>query len=143
MKKLTAFGLLVMLMCSFSSRAMSWDGYHYHYRGGHYYRDAGWWGFGGFATGLAVGAYVASLPPSYETVYIDGAPYYYADGYYYQAGPSGYVVVSPPASEGQSPPVEHHAMVFILGILFGVLLLLCIGLVFKKLLMREGRTVNG
>jgi hypothetical protein len=139
MKKSIAMVLAAMLLFGFSTKAFSWDG-HYHYGGGHYYRDAGWWGFGGFMTGLAVGAYVASLPPQYETVVIGGVPYYYADGYYYQAGPGGYVVVAPPATQGQTSPGENNVMLYILGMLVGVILLLCIGLLLKKLLVREGRT---
>jgi len=130
--------LVTMLLCGLSTKAFSWEG-HYRYREGHYYRDAGWWGFGGFVTGLAVGAYVASLPPRYETVVVGGVPYYYADGYYYQAGPGGYVVVEPPAYQGQTAPAENNVMLYILGTLFGVLLLLCIGFLFKKLLVGESR----
>jgi hypothetical protein len=141
MKKPIAMLLAAMLIGGFSTKALSYEG-HYWYRGGHYYRDAGWWGLGGFFTGLAVGAYVSSLPPRYETVIIDGAPYYYADGYYYQAGPSGYVVVAPPATQGQAAPSENNVMVYLLGILFGIVMLLCIGLLLKRLLVREGRTAS-
>jgi len=128
--------LVAMVLGGLSTKAFSWEG-HYRYREGRYYRDAGWWGFGGFVTGLTVGAYVASLPPRYETVVIDGSPYYYADGYYYQAGPGGYVVVTPP--QGGSSPAGNNIMVYILGILFGILLLLGIGFLLKKLLAKEGR----
>jgi len=131
--------LIGILLCGSSAKAFSWDG-HYRYGGGHYYRDV-WWGFGGFLTGLAVGSYVASLPPAYETVVIDGVPYYYADGYYYQAGPGGYVIVAPPSGyQGQSVPTGNNAMFYILGILFGILLLLSIGFLLKKLLVREARS---
>jgi len=139
MKKLTAIALVVIILCGFSAKAFSWDG-HYRYREGRYYRDAGWWGLGGFVTGLAVGAYVASLPPQYEIIEINGVPYYYADGYYYQAGPGGYVVVTPPTSQGQAAPAGNNAMVYILGTLFGIVLLLCIGLLIKKILLREPRS---
>lgn len=141
MRKLIGVLLVAMILCGLPNSAFSWEG-HYHYRNGHYFRDAGWWGFGGFVTGLAVGAYVTSLPPRYETVFIDGVPYYYADGYYYQAGPAGYVVVSPPASQGQPGPTGN-IIVYILAILFGIVLLLCIGLLLKKLLVKEGRIANG
>lgn len=139
MKKSIAFLLVMVLLSGFSTKALSWDD-HYRYRGGHYYKDVGWWGFGGFATGLAVGAYVASLPPHYEIIFIGGVPYYYADGYYYQAGPSGYVIVAPPAPQGQTIPIENNGMPYVLGTLFGILLLLCIGLLLKKLLIRETRS---
>lgn len=135
MRKFTAIVLVAVLLGGFSTEAFSWHG-HYGYREGRYYRDAGWWGFGGFVTGLAVGAYVTSLPPRYETVVINGVPYYYWDGYYYQAGPSGYVVVAPPA--GQAAPAGNNAMVYILGTLAGIALLLGIGLLSKKLLGKEG-----
>jgi hypothetical protein len=141
MKKLTAMLLVMILLGGFSANAFSWGG-HYGYRDGHYYRHAGWWGLGGFVTGLAVGAYVASLPSGYETVVIDGAPYYYADGYYYQAGPSGYVVAVPPASQGQADPPANNVMIYILGTLFGIILLLCIGLLLKKLLVRGARPAS-
>jgi len=139
MKKLTVMVLIAMLLGGFSTQAFSWGGGHYRYREGRYYRDAGW-GVGGFVTGLAVGAYVASLPPQYDTVVIGGSPYYYADGYYYQAGPSGYMVVTPPASVGQTMPTGNNAMVYILGTLFGILLLLCIGLLLKKMFVREAKS---
>ena len=136
MKKLTTMLLVMTLLCGFSANAFSWGG-HYGYREGHYYRHAGWWGFGGLVTGLAVGAYVASLPPRYETVVIGGVPYYYADGYYYQPGPGGYVVAAPPAGQGETdPPGNNNALIYILGTLFGIVLLLCIGLLLKRLLVR-------
>ncbi len=138
MKKLTAMLLVAIVLCGLSTKAFSWE--HYRYGGGRYYRDAGWWGFGGFVTGLAVGAYVASLPPRYEVIEIDGVPYYYADGYYYQAGPGGYVIVAPPASQGPALPAGNNVMGYILGILFGVLLLLCIALLLKKFLAKEGKS---
>jgi hypothetical protein len=140
MKKLTAIVVVAMLLCGFTAKAYSWNG-HYRYREGRYYRDAGLWGLGGFVAGLTVGAYVSSLPPQYDTVVIAGVPYYYADGYYYQTGPSGYVVVTPPASQGQSPPMKNNGMFYILGTLFGILLLLCIGFLSRKLLVREGKSV--
>ncbi|MDE1920220.1 MAG: hypothetical protein KGJ09_04040 [Candidatus Omnitrophica bacterium] len=127
-------------MCGLSTAAMGWEG-HYHFRDGHYYRGAGWWGLGGFVTGLAVGAYVSSLPPRYEIIEVRGVPYYYADGYYYQAGPSGYIVVAPPPTVAvQSNPVVNNSfgndpMIYVLGTLFGLLLLAAIGLVVKKLMM--------
>jgi len=133
--------LVAIVLCGFSTKSLSWDG-HYRYARGHYYRDAGWWGLGGFVTGLAVGAYVTSLPPQYETVVIGGVPYYYADGYYYQAGPSGYVVVAPPATQGETSFPENNVMICIFGVLIGVILLLCIGLLLKKLFVREARPAS-
>jgi len=143
MKKSIILLIVAMLMCGLSSNAFSWGG-HYRYDRGRYYRDAGWWGVGGLVTGLAIGAYVSSLPPQYDTVVVSGVPYYYSDGYYYQTGPNGYVVVTPPTSQvqtqgqaqGQTAPTQNNTMVYILGTLFGILLLLCIGLSFKKLMVR-------
>ncbi|GEM_PF-3092742 len=99
MKKIIALFLAIILSSAFSTAVFARDRgghYRYHDHEGRYYRSAGWWGLGGLITGLAVGAYVASLPPRYETVIINGVPYYYCDGYYYQAGPQGYMVVAPP-----------------------------------------------
>jgi hypothetical protein len=132
MKKPITVLLMMLLLCNLSSEAFGW-GEHYHYRDGRYFSSAGWWGLGGFVTGLAVGAYVTSLPPRYETVEVAGVPYYYADGYYYQAGPNGYVVVAPPAAQGQVTGAPPSAWVYIGGTLLGILLLGCIILVLKKI----------
>ena len=88
-----------------------------------------------------MGAYVASLPPAHETVFIDGTPYYYADGYYYQTGPNGYVVVDPPAGAAQqsSAPPGANPMMYILGTLFAILLIAGIGLLLKILFTQERR----
>ncbi len=112
MKKLSAVLLTGVFLCGIPGLASSFEG-RCHFRDGHYYHEAGWWGFGGFVSGLAVGAYVASLPPRYETVYVAGAPYYYADGYYYQTGPSGYVVVAPPPTvvvQAKTSPFRREIM---------------------------------
>ena len=74
-----------------------------HGRDRHYYREGRWYrhdssGIEIAVAALALGAYVASLPPRYTTVQVQGSPYYY-DGttYYAQAqGNGGYVVVQPP-----------------------------------------------
>ncbi len=136
MRKLLIVVMTLALLGSVANDAFSWEG-HYRYREGRYYRSAGWWGLGGFVTGLAVGAYVASLPPRYETVVIAGTPYYYCDGYYYQAGPSGYVVVAPPVVQGQtqsSGTTENYGpVVYIVGTLLAVFLLAGIILVLKKI----------
>ncbi len=132
MRKVIALLLAVIVLSSLSTEAFGWGG-RYRYRDGGYYRDAGWWGLGGFVTGLAVGAYVTSLPPRYETIVISGVPYYYADGYYYQVGPGGYVVVAPPAVQGQTGTASSNGMVYILGTLFGVFLLAGIVVLLKNL----------
>ena len=136
MKKLITMLLVIIMLCSVSTEAFSWGG-HFRYREGHYYRDAGWLGLGGFVTGLTVGAYLTSLPPRYETVVVSGVPYYYADGYYYQAGPSGYVVVAPPVVQGQAnAPGSGNGMLYILGTLLAIFLLVGIVAVLKMLLVK-------
>lgn len=75
-------------------------------------------GFGRFLGGFAAGAVVASLPLGYVSLNVGGVPYYYGDGAYYQQGPSGYVVVNPPAGAAlpQPPPgsipVEANGQVY-------------------------------
>jgi hypothetical protein len=74
---------------------------HYYYRGGRWY-DSGWfWGW--FATGLAIGTIVTTLPPYYETVYVNGFPYYYYDSVCYRPYPSGYIVVPAPNTVVAAP----------------------------------------
>ncbi len=46
--------------------------------------------------GLAIGASVASPPPSYDTVAVGSTTYIYSDGIYFQPTGSNYVVVEPP-----------------------------------------------
>ena len=138
MKKLMTLLFVATLLCSFSTVAFARGG-HYQYRDGRY----SWWGLGGFLTGLAAGASVASLPRGYETVVVGGSPYYYYDGYYYRTGPVGYVVVAPPVMavpamespivQGQNNATGGNAMTYVLGTLLGVLLLAGIGLLLKSL----------
>ena len=45
-----------------------------------------------FHPGIVIGA----LPFGYNQIYVSGNPYYYYQGVYYENGPSGYVVVTPP-----------------------------------------------
>ena len=60
-----------------------WDWYGYPY-----------WGWGGLAPGYFIGSAVAT---GYQLVNVNGVPYYYANGYYYQQDSYGhYVVVNPP-----------------------------------------------
>ncbi len=55
------------------------------------------WPVGAGAAGFALGAIVGSLPSTYETVYIQGEPYYYSQGAYYApSGNEGYTIVAPP-----------------------------------------------
>ncbi len=69
---------------------------HRHYRG--YYGWGPYW---------SVGAYFNYIPDYYTTVYVDGSPYYYCDGSYFQPYSDGYMVVPPPTatpSEDQEAP---------------------------------------
>ncbi len=99
-KVLVVVVLLLAFTVSCSSNAFAWGGHgghgHYYYRGGHWYNNGWFWG--SFATGLAIGTIVATLPPYYESVYVSGAPYYYYDNIYYRPCPTGYVVVPTPAT---------------------------------------------
>lgn len=52
-----------------------------------------------------IGVVVPLLPPAYATLWIGGAPYYYANGVYYAVAPGqGYAVVAPPPGAEQAPP---------------------------------------
>lgn len=59
-----------------------------------------------FWFGYHPGMFLNVLPQGYSQIYVAGNPYYYDQGVYYQTGPSGYVVVSPPlgAIVPQPPP---------------------------------------
>ena len=84
----------------------------YYWRGSRYYFWGGVWyapGPGGFmVVGPPAGLFLTVLPPFYTTVWVGGAPYYYADNVYYQWQPNanGYVVVDPPPGADQpgAPP---------------------------------------
>ena len=104
-------GLVLVGVFLISGCAYAWPG-----SGGGWGHRGGYWGHGGYfvdgaLVGLAVGAYVASLPPSYTTVYYGNVPYYYSDGYYYQGTADGYVVVQP-AVPVQPTPVEFEPVVW-------------------------------
>ena len=65
-------------------------GYHgsYGYRYGHYgYWYGGWW--------FPWVGIIPYLPFYYQTIWIGGYPYYYADGDYYAPTDNGYMVVNP------------------------------------------------
>ncbi len=75
-------------------------GYGGGWYGGGYYAPLGWGAWTsavGFATGVVIGASVASPPPYYSTVSVDNTPYIYSDGVYLQPQGSSYVVVAPPS----------------------------------------------
>jgi len=88
----------------------------YRVGGGRYYYSGGVWyapRSGGFVViGAPIGFVVPVLPPYYNTVWVAGVPYYYANDTYYawDAAQNGYQVVDPPAgadaASTQAPPSD-------------------------------------
>jgi hypothetical protein len=83
------------------------------YYGSHYYgpRFYGSYRYGPrWYGGLALGAYVASLPFYYSTYWWGGIPYYYYDNTYYRwdSGVNEYEVVAPP-NDAQAPTETSSA----------------------------------
>ena len=86
------------------------EGRHYEVYHGHdhYYFAGGVWyaprGASFVVVAPPIGVYVPFLPPFYTTVWVGGAPFYYAnDTYYEYAGPNqGYEVVQPPSDASVS-----------------------------------------
>jgi hypothetical protein len=86
--------------------------------GGRFYYSGGVWsaarGPGFVVVGPPIGVFVPVLPPYYTTVWIAGAPYYYANDTYYTWIPeqNGYEVIDPPgvadqgATTTQPPPSD-------------------------------------
>ncbi|MGH8132546.1 MAG: DUF6515 family protein [Steroidobacteraceae bacterium] len=76
--------------------------------GGRYYYSGGIWyaarGPRFVVVGAPIGLFVPVLPPFYTTLWIGGAPYYYANDTYYlwSQAQSGYEVVDPPNDQGAS-----------------------------------------
>lgn len=55
-----------------------------------------------------IGIMIPILPPTYTTLWVSGAPYYYANGVYYATTPGqGYTVVAPPAGVEIAQPVPQ------------------------------------
>lgn len=82
-----------------------------HYSGGYHqgYHHHGYYGWGSYYPYWSIGAFVPYLPDDYTTIYVDGNPYFYGDGYYFSPYSNGYVVVPEPASAApqvQEPPEE-------------------------------------
>jgi hypothetical protein len=79
---------------------------YYPYRGGRYYPYFyyGGWGYYPWWPSFSI---VASLPLYYQTIWVGGYPYYYANGTYYAPTAGGYAIVDPPkeAVSPGSPPV--------------------------------------
>ena len=89
--------------------AISWRGARYWYHSGVWFAAAG---PGYVVARPPLGIVVPVLPPAYSTVYVGGAPYYYANDVYYVAQPAGgYMVAEPPmsASAPQTPPPAPQA----------------------------------
>ena len=69
-------------------------GNRHYYHNGNWNRN-GWFGWGAPAPILADGVMVASLPPGYTTVIVNGSPYFYGnDMYFRQMATGGFAVVT-------------------------------------------------
>ena len=83
---------------------------------GHYYYSGGVWyaprGPSYVVVAAPVGVFVPVLPPYYATVWVAGAPYYYANQTYYSWSPqqNSYQVVAPPEGDGIPAPEEGEAV---------------------------------
>jgi len=79
-------------------------GYGGRYHGGGYggYRGYRGWYYGGWWYPWAVT--IPFLPLYYQTVWVGGYPYYYADGTYYAPTSYGYMIVNPTQGTVQVPP---------------------------------------
>jgi hypothetical protein len=91
---------------------------HYHYHHDYWHdddNDALWAFFGG----LALGAFIASLPPRYETVKVSGTTYYYADGAYYQPAGDQYQVVPAPVGATVENAPSQVTNVYVNGAEYG------------------------
>jgi hypothetical protein len=92
-------------------------------RGRYWYSGGVWYSSGprGYVVvGAPVGFYVPVLPPYYTTVWVGGAPYYYANDTYYVWRDSDrqYEVVTPPdenaaSTDAPPPPPSPNGDVFI------------------------------
>lgn len=90
------------------------------YRGGSYYFHGGVWyrpqGPRYVVVRPPVGIVVPFLPPFYTTIWVHGAPYYYADDIYYSWLPErhAYVVTDPPAdAETTATTPESEAEIYV------------------------------
>jgi hypothetical protein len=82
------------------------------YSGGVWYAPRG---AGFVVVGAPIGVFVPVLPPFYTTVWVAGAPYYYADDTYYTyRGPQGYEVVDPPDEQAATTqaPVSDNIFIY-------------------------------
>ena len=64
------------------------SGYRHYYHNGNWNRN-GWFGWWAPAPVFTAGVLVASLPPGYTTVVVQGNTYYYGENTYFRQMPSG------------------------------------------------------
>ena len=82
---------------------------------GHYYYSGGVWyaprGPSYVVVAAPVGVFVPVLPVYYTTLWVGGAPYYYANDTYYSWSPAqnGYEVVDPPNGQADAPDAQPQA----------------------------------
>ena len=82
--------------------SVGWHGGSYYYHGGVWWRP---YGPRFVVVAPPFGIVVPLLPPAYTTLWIGGAPYYYANGAYYAPAPGeGYRVVEPPPGAEAAQP---------------------------------------
>lgn len=76
-------------------RDYAWNGTHYYYHNGYWYRPHG---TSYISVSVPYGFFVGTLPGSYTSVWVGGTRYYYSDYHYYTYEPvrRGYVVVRSP-----------------------------------------------
>jgi hypothetical protein len=94
----------------YTTRALPGGSISIPYRTGQYFFHGGVWfrPFGGrFVVSVPpLGIVVPVLPPAYATLWVGGAPYYYANGVYYATMPGqGFTVVAAPAGADAAQPV--------------------------------------
>jgi len=82
-------------------------GVRYRYYGGAWYRP---YGSRFVVSAPPFGLIVPFLPLYYTTLWVGGAPYYYANDVYYTQTTDGYMVVEPPKGEVQEAPPSDEKM---------------------------------
>ena len=97
------FTMVIFLITPLSSNARGgYGGGHGGYHGGWYGGYRGWY-YGGWWYPWAIA--IPYLPFYYQTIWVGGYPYYYADGTYYAPTADGYMTVNPPqGAVNQVPP---------------------------------------
>ncbi|MDF1576912.1 MAG: DUF6515 family protein [Desulfurivibrionaceae bacterium] len=95
------------------SRYLPYRRNHFYYQGGSWYRPVR----DGFTVIIPPpGLVVSALPPYYTTIWVRGAPYYYAYGVYYVWRPDEgvYVVTEPPPESevDEQPPMAEQLFIY-------------------------------